>query len=65
MHWVVQLSLGLALLAAAIALMLLEYVRNRSGRPLLTRETVAIPYHVLYLSLAVLGVALALRGIIH
>lgn len=45
-------------------MMLFEYVRNRAGRPFLRNEAIAIPYWLLYLILAILGITFALAAVV-
>ena len=64
MPWSIVLAVAVIMLGLGTAMMVWEYVRNRAKRPLFKKETVAIPYWLLYLSLLVLGGTLALRAAI-
>ena len=65
MHSALQLTGGTGLLAAGVSMMCLEHIRNRAGRPFLKSEALAIPYWLLYLTFAVLGVVLMISAIVH
>jgi hypothetical protein len=64
-QWVVQLVIGLCMLAVSVSMMLFEYSRNRSGRRLFKSEFTAMPYWLAYLLLLVLGISIATSAFVN
>jgi hypothetical protein len=64
MHWTVQFLIAASMLGASIGMMFIEHTHNRTGRPFLKSEAIAMPYWLTYLILMVLGTTLMISAII-
>ena len=65
MHWTIQLLIGAGMIGISVSMMLFEYARNRSARRLFKSEGVAMLYWLIYLSMVVLGVSVAVAAIVY